>query len=95
VHKTHLLSSKPQHSQYLTLDLHGQTVTAPNSRENQPMKKFELTDTTSNVLVVSSVLLAMTPFLLGDQLGVIVTGFIKEASMMIDQFSDYLISLFS
>lgn len=59
------------------------------------MKKFELTDTTSNVLVVSSVLLAMTPFLLGDQLGVIVTGFIKEASMMIDQFSDYLISLFS
>ena len=59
------------------------------------MKKFELTDTTSNVLVVSSVLLAVTPFLLGDQLGVIVTGFIKEASMMIDQFSDYLISLFS
>lgn len=59
------------------------------------MKKLELTETTSNLLVASSVLLALTPFLLGDQLGVIVTGFIKEASMMIDQFSDTLISLFS
>ena len=59
------------------------------------MKKLELSDTTSNLLVVSSVLLAMTPFLLGDQLVVIVTGFMKEASVMIDQFSDYLIRLLS
>lgn len=57
------------------------------------MKKLEWSDSTSNLLVVTSVLLAMTPFLLGDQLIPIVTGFMREASVMFDQFSSSLASL--
>lgn len=56
------------------------------------MKKLEWSDLTSNLLVVSSVLLAMTPFLLGDQLILIVTGLMTEASVMFDQFSSNLAS---
>lgn len=59
------------------------------------MKNSEWSEATSNFLVVSSVLLALTPFLLGDQLVVIITGFLRESSVMIDRFSDYLISLLS
>ena len=56
------------------------------------MKKLEWSDSTSNLLVVSSVLLAMTPFLLGDKLILIVTGFMREAAVMFDQFSSNLAS---
>lgn len=58
------------------------------------MKNFEWSDSTSNLLVVSSVLLAVTPFLLGDRLIPIVTGFMREAAVMMDQFSSSLASLF-
>lgn len=58
------------------------------------MKNFEWSDSTSNLLVVSSVLLALAPFVLGDQLGLIVSGLLKEASVMMDQFSTNIASLF-
>ena len=58
------------------------------------MKKLEWSDSTSNLLVISSVLMAMTPFLLGDKLVPIVTGFMREAAVMLDQFSSSLASLF-
>ena len=58
------------------------------------MKNFEWSDTTSNLLVFSSVLLAFTPLLLGDQLVLIVSGFLKEAAVMMDQVSTNIASLF-
>jgi hypothetical protein len=57
------------------------------------MKKLEWSDSTSNLLVVSSVLLAMMPFLLGDQLIPIVTGLMREAAVTIEQFRSNLASL--
>jgi len=59
------------------------------------MRKLELSDTVSNLLVVSSVSLAFTPFLLGDQLILIVNGFMNEAVVMFDQFSTYLVRMLS
>ena len=59
------------------------------------VKKFELSDSVSNLLLVSSVMLAFTPFLLGDRLILIVTGFMKEGAVMIDQFGMFLTKLLS
>ena len=59
------------------------------------MKKFELSEAASNLLIVGSVSLAIAPFLLGDQLFLIVTGFMKEGGVMIDQFSNYVSWLLS
>jgi hypothetical protein len=56
------------------------------------MKKLEWSDSASNLLVVSSVLLAMTPLLLGDQLIVIAGGFLREAAVMLDQLGSNLAS---
>ena len=58
------------------------------------MKNFEWSDATSNLLIVTSVLLALTPFLLGDQLIVIVGGAMKEGGVMIDQFGAFVASFF-
>jgi hypothetical protein len=58
------------------------------------MKNFEWSDSTSNLLVVSSVLLAFTPFLLGDQLVLIVSGLLRETAVMMDQVSTNIASLF-
>lgn len=59
------------------------------------MKKIELSESVSNLLVVSSVSIAFLPFLLGDQLILIGNGFIIEASVMFDQFSTYVVRLMS
>ena len=58
------------------------------------MKSFEWSGATSNLLIVSSVLLAVTPLVLGDQLILIVTSAMKEGAVMIDQFGAYLASFF-
>ena len=59
------------------------------------MKKLELSDGTSNLLLLSSVGLASLPFLLGDKLFPIVTGFIREGGVMVDQFFTWMTSLLS
>ena len=59
------------------------------------MKKLELSEAISNLLVVSSVSLAFIPFLLGDQLILIANGFINDASVIFDQFSTELVRLLS
>ena len=59
------------------------------------MKKNELSEPASNLLIIGSVSLAFTPFLLGDQLALIVSGLMKECGVMFDQFSNYLIWLVS
>lgn len=59
------------------------------------MKKLEVSELASNVLIVGSVSLAFAPFLLGDRLFLIVTACLKEGGVMIDQFSNYLTWLLS
>ena len=59
------------------------------------MKNNEWSEATSNFLLASGVLVAMTPLLLGDQLDVIVSGFMREATVIIGQFNLYLASLLS
>jgi hypothetical protein len=57
------------------------------------MKKIEMSDVASNVLVVSSVMLAITPFILGDRLVLIASSMFREGSIMLNQLSTYLTSL--
>lgn len=63
--------------------------------EVETMKKNELSEATSNILIFSSVSVALTPFLLGDRLIPIVTGFVRDGGMVIDQFSNYVLWLVS
>ena len=54
------------------------------------MKKNEVSEAVSNMLIFSSVSVAFLPFVLGDRLIPIVTGFMRDGGMLINQFSDYL-----
>ena len=47
------------------------------------------------MLIVGSVSLALAPFLLGDRLVLIVAGLMKESGVLLDQFSNYVLYLFS
>jgi hypothetical protein len=69
----------------------------PRAREMERinMKKNEFSEFASNLLIVGSVSLAFTPFVLGDRLILVVTGLMKEGGVMIDQFSNYLMWLVS
>lgn len=59
------------------------------------MKKSDLSDAASNLLIVGSVSLAFAPFLLGDRLILVVSGFMKEGGVLMDQFTNYLVWLVS
>ena len=59
------------------------------------MKKSDLSESASNVLIFSSVTVALMPFLLGDQLLVVVNECMKEGGVLVDQFSGYVMWLFS
>lgn len=60
------------------------------------MKKSDLSDAASNLLMFGSVSLALAPFVLGgDRLFLIVTGLMKEGGVMVDQFSNYVSWLLS
>jgi len=54
------------------------------------MKKNEASEAVSNMLIFSSVSVALMPFLLDDRLIPIVTGVVRDGGMLINQFSDYL-----
>ena len=66
-----------------------------NSQRIGLMKKSDLSDAASNVLIVGSVSLAFAPFVLGDRLVLVVAGFMKEGGVLIDQVSNYVSWLFS
>jgi hypothetical protein len=66
-----------------------------NGQRIRLMKKSDLSDAASNLLIVGSVSLAFAPFVLGDRLVLIVTGFMKEGGVWIDQLSHYVSWLFS
>ena len=59
------------------------------------MKKSDLSEATSNLLIFGSVSLALAPFLLGDRLVLVVTGLMKEGGVMLDQFTNYVSWLLS
>lgn len=54
------------------------------------MRKSDLSETASNLLIVGSVSLAFAPLVLGDRLILIVAGFMKEGGVLLDQFSNYV-----
>jgi len=59
------------------------------------MKKNEFSEVASNLLIIGSVSLAFTPFLLGDKLLLIVSGLMKDGGVMISQFTNYVTWLVS
>jgi hypothetical protein len=59
------------------------------------MRKSDLSDAASNLLIVGSVSLAVAPLVLGDRLVLIVAGFMKDGGVLLDQFSNYVLYLFS
>jgi hypothetical protein len=58
--------------------------------EVETMKKNEMSEAASNMLIFSSVSVAVTPFLLGDRLIPVLTGFVRDGGILIDQFSNYV-----
>ena len=54
------------------------------------MKKADLSDAASNLLIIGSVSVAFAPFVLGDRLFLVVSGLMKEGGVMLDQFTNYL-----
>ena len=59
------------------------------------MKKNDVSEAVSNMLIFSSVSVALVPFVLGDRLIPIVTGFMRDGGTMLSQFSNYVQWLFS
>ncbi|MGH9905458.1 MAG: hypothetical protein ACRD8U_07740 [Pyrinomonadaceae bacterium] len=57
--------------------------------------KFHTSALVSNVLVVSSVMLAALPMLLGDQLGLAVSSLVRDASSVFQEISTSLQMLLS
>ena len=54
------------------------------------MKKNDVSEAISNMLIFSSVSVALVPFLLGDRLIPIVTGSMRDGGAMMNQFGEYL-----
>ena len=59
------------------------------------MKKNEFSEIASNLLIIGSVSLAFTPFLLGDRLVFVVSGLMQNTASMIGQISNYVTWLVS
>lgn len=59
------------------------------------MKKLELSEVNSNLLLFTSVALSVTPLLLGDQLLFLVNGFVRDGLIEVNQFWNYLAGMLS
>lgn len=59
------------------------------------MKKSDLSDAASNLLIFGSVTVAFMPFLLGDRLILVVSGLMEQGGVMLTQFSNYVSWLLS
>ena len=70
-------------------------LTVPAPKVTTLMKKHDLSEAASNVLIMFSVSVALMPFVLGDQLIPVLSGFMKEGGVLLDQFSNYVSWLFS
>ena len=54
------------------------------------MKKSDLSDAASNLLIFGSVSLAFAPFVLGDRLILVVSDCMNKGGVWIDQLSNYV-----
>lgn len=59
------------------------------------MRRIELSDVSSNLLVVSAIMVALLPMLLGDHLTLIVGDGMRNCGVLLDQCSSYLTYLVS
>jgi len=59
------------------------------------MKKHEMSEAASNLLIFSSVTVALMPFLLGDQLLLVINSLMHEGGLLVNQVSDYVLWLVS
>ena len=59
------------------------------------MKKGEFSEAASNLLIFSSISVAVVPFLLGDRLIPVVTGLMRDGGTLLSLASDYVRWLFS
>ena len=59
------------------------------------MKKNEFSEVASNLLIFGSVSLAITPFLLGDRLVLVVADLLREGGVFISQVNNYVSWLLS
>ena len=59
------------------------------------MKNNEFSEIASSLLIVGSVSLALAPFVLGDRLGLVISGLMRDSAVLISQFSNYVTWLVS
>jgi hypothetical protein len=63
--------------------------------KKRPARKLDLSEPVSNLLMFSSVVLALTPLFLGDKLPLIVADAMREGTTMLDQLVTFVTRLFS
>jgi hypothetical protein len=72
---------------------------APEARvttfEENQMKRVEFSDIGSNVLLISAVMVALAPFLFGDQLLPLVQNGLRELSLFFNDMSTFVIKALS
>jgi hypothetical protein len=59
------------------------------------MKRVELSDVSSNVLLISSVMVALTPFLLGDRLVLLAQNGLRELAVFLTEMSTFVMNALS
>jgi hypothetical protein len=57
------------------------------------MKNLELSESISNLLVVSALGAAILPFVLGDKLVLIVVALMHEGAVLVDQVGSFVLNL--
>jgi len=59
------------------------------------MKRVELSDLSSNLLLISSVMVAFAPFLLGDQLVLLAQNGFTQLSVLFNEMSSFVMKAVS
>ena len=59
------------------------------------MKKNDISELGSNLLVFGAISVAFAPFILGDNLVLVLNGLMQQGGIMMDQFGNYLTWLIS
>ena len=59
------------------------------------MKRVELSDLSSNLLLLSSVMVALTPFVLGDRLVLLAQNGFQELSVLFNEMSLFVMKALS
>ena len=66
-----------------------------SERRRKPRKKLEMSELSSNLLLFFSLAIAVTPFLLGDHLSLLIANFTRDFLIGLNQFGDFLVGLLS